>query len=75
MFFVNHIRTRITDSYVGATYTSLYHLHLVTIYELVYVPVIIQICMITSYELIFIRFLAIQIQNLQTRTSFDYTNS
>jgi hypothetical protein len=75
MFFANHIRTRITDSYVGATYTNLYHLHLVTIYKLVYVLVIIQICMITSYELIFICFLAIRIQNLQTCTSFDYTNS
>ncbi len=37
MFFSNHIRTRNTDSYVGATYTNLYHLCLVTIYELVYI--------------------------------------
>jgi hypothetical protein len=75
MFFANHIHTRITDSYVGATYTNSYHLHLVTMYKLAYVLVIIQICIITSYELIFIRFLAIQIQNLQTHTSFDYMNS
>jgi hypothetical protein len=37
MFFANHIRTRTTDSYVGATYTNSYHLHLATIYELVYI--------------------------------------
>ncbi len=65
MFFANHMRTCITDSYVGATYTNSYHLHLVTIYKLPYVLVIIQICMITSYELTFIRFLAVQIQNYE----------
>jgi hypothetical protein len=36
MIFSNHIRTRNMDSYVGAIYTNLYHLHLVTIYELLY---------------------------------------
>ncbi len=37
MFFSNHIRSCITDSYVYATYTNLYHLRLVTIYKLVYI--------------------------------------
>ncbi len=37
MFFSNHIRTCIMDSYVGATFTNSYHLCLVTIYELVYI--------------------------------------
>jgi hypothetical protein len=35
MFFANHIRTCITDSYVGATYMNSYHLCLVKIYKLV----------------------------------------
>ncbi len=37
MIFSNHIRTRIMDSYVGTTYTNSYHLHLATIYKLVYI--------------------------------------
>jgi hypothetical protein len=37
MIFSNHIHTRNTDSYVGATYTNLYYLCLATIYELVYI--------------------------------------
>ncbi len=37
MIFSNHIRTHNTDSYVGATYTNLYHLCLATIYKLVYI--------------------------------------
>ncbi len=63
--FANHLCTRITDSYVGATYTNSYHLCLGTIYELVYVYKILQMCMITSYELVYIRFLTIQIQSYE----------
>ncbi len=37
MILSNHIRTCNTNSYVGATYMNLYHLHLATIYELVYI--------------------------------------
>jgi hypothetical protein len=61
MFFANHIRTCITDSYVGATYTNLYHLRLVTIYELVYLRKILRLCMVTSYELVYFRLSTIRI--------------
>jgi hypothetical protein len=37
MIFSNHIRTCSTDLYVGATYTTWYHLCLATIYELLYI--------------------------------------
>jgi hypothetical protein len=62
MFFANHILTYITDLYVGGTYTNLYHFYLATIYKLVYVYKILQICMIASYELVYIWFWTVQIQ-------------
>jgi hypothetical protein len=37
MIFSNHVRTRNTNLYVGATYTNSYHLHLAIIHKLVYI--------------------------------------